>query len=110
MVFRTTPQLGPQLDEVFTGLPYWDGALGIQNADTGVEPSYKLNNVEIGDDGALYVWVQAGAAIDAATNGTQLVVSAAGQATAGSGGWYAPPAGVADNAYFHARNKAWNVF
>lgn len=106
--FRTTPQLGPQLNEAFTGLPYWD--LALPNV-TDVEPSYKLSNRESGDDGQAYIWVKASAAIAATANtGTQVTVTAAGTAAAGSGGWYAPPAGVANGAYFHARSKAWNAY
>ena len=61
--FRTTPQLGPQLDDVFTGLPYWD--------NNGVsEPSYRLGNKELGSDGREYWFVQASADIAAtATTG-----------------------------------------
>lgn len=103
--FRTSPQLGPQLNEVFVGLPYWDNLAGI------TEPSYKLGNRETGDDGSDYIWVQASATIAAtASTGTQVTVTADGTAAAGSGGWYAPVAGVADDAYFHARSKPWNAF
>ena len=60
--FRTTPQLGPQLDDVFTGLPYWDMA-GVLDGTTVVQgissPSYKLGNSEFGDDGREYIWVRA---------------------------------------------------
>jgi hypothetical protein len=106
--FRTTPQLGPQLDETFTSLPYWD--LALPNV-SGVEPSYKLGNRESGDDGQAYVWVKASAAIDAtASTGTQVTVTSTGTAAAGSGGWYAPVGGVPINAYFHARSKPWNAF
>lgn len=109
--FRTSPQLGPQLDDVFIGLPYWDLGLGIGTPAIDPEPSYKLGNVEPGDDGSQYVWVQASATIAAtAGTGTQVTVTSAGQAAAGAGGWYAPVGGVADNSYFHVRSKAWNAF
>lgn len=113
--FRTTPQLGPQLDDVFVGLPYWD-LTGIQGVtpllSSGVtEPSYKLGNRETGDDGQDYIWVQASAAIAATANtGTQVTVTTDGTAAAGSGGWYAPVGGIPINAYFHARSKPWNAF
>ncbi len=100
--FRTTPQLGPQLDDVFTGLPYWD-----MNGVTS--PSYKLGNKEVGNDGHDYIWVQASADIASASgNGTQVVVDEpAFTAAAGSGGWYAPPGvAITSGQYFHARKGA----
>ena len=103
MAFRTSPQLGPQLDDVFVGLPYWDqhGAL--------TEPSYRLGNRETGSDGHDYVWVRASADIAAASgSGTQIAVDEPGfTAAAGTGGFYAP-ADVAIEAgtYFHARKGA----
>jgi len=102
--FRTSPQLGPQLDDVYVGIPFYD-------PPNITEPSYKLGNRETGDDGQDYIWVQASAAIAAtASTGTQVTVTADGTAAAGSGGWYAPVAGVASGAYFHARSKAWNAY
>lgn len=100
--FRTTPQLGPQLSDVFTGLPYWDNGIGVTT------PSYKLGNKEVGDDGHDYVWVQASAIIAAAASpGTQIVITEpAFTAATGSGGYYAPIAGVASGQYFHARKGA----
>lgn len=114
--FRTTPQLGPQLDDVFIGLPYWD-LTGLQDADgdivSGVtEPSYKLGNRESGNDGAVYIWVQASANIAAtATTGTQVAITApAYTAATGSGGWYSPPGvAVPSGAYFHARLGAYGT-
>lgn len=112
--FRTTPQLGPQLDEVYTTIPYWDTQNGVsdgtQTAGT-ISPSYKVLNKETGNDGADYIWVKASAAIAAtASTGTQVTVTFTGTAAAGSGGWYAPVAGIASGAWFHARSKAWNAF
>ena len=103
--FRTTPQLGPQLNEVFTGLPYWDNLAGI------TQPSYKLGNKEVGNDGADYIWVQASAAIaSTATTGTQVTITTAGAAATGAGGYYTPPGvAIAQNQYFHARKGAWNA-
>ena len=103
--FRTTPQLGPQLNEVFTGLPYWDNLAGITS------PSYKLGNVENGNDGAQYVWVQASAPIAAtATTGTQVTVTPAGVATTGAGGYYSPVnLAITTGQYFHARRGAYNA-
>ena len=110
--FRTTPQLGPQLDDVFAGLPYWDLALGVGSSASGLEPSYKLGNVERGDDGGEYVWVQASAAISATANtGTQVAITfPAYTVAAGSGGWYSPPGvAVPSGAFFHARRGAYNA-
>lgn len=103
--FRTSHNLGPQLNEVFTGLPYWDNLAGI------TQPSYKLGNLEFGNDGAQYVWVQAGGAIaSTATTGTQVTVTPAGAATTGSGGYYTPPGvAITSGQYFHARKGAYNA-
>lgn len=108
--FRTTPQLGPQLDDVFDGLPYWDLALN-PNA-TDVTASYKLGNVERGNDGGEYVWVKASADIAAtATTGTQVTITFPAYTVAtGAGGWYSPPGvAVPSGAYFHARRGAYNA-
>src|SRR6478609_2554430 len=112
--FRTTPQLGPQLNSVFTGLPYWD-MTGVTKSGTIVSgvtaPSYKLGNVEMGNDGAEYYWVQASADIAATANtGTQVTVTFPAYTVAtGAGGFYTPP-GVAikSGQYFHVRRGAAN--
>lgn len=109
MAFRTTPQLGPQLDDVYTGLPYWDLGLGIGSPGAGAAPSPKLGTRETGSDGHDYIWVQASAEIASASgNGTQVIVDEpAFTAAAGSGGWYAPPGvTIADEQYFWARKGA----
>lgn len=109
MAFRTTPQLGPQIDEVVTGLPYYDAHLGVgRPANTGA-PSPKLGTRETGSDGHDYIWVQASASIDAGSgNGTQVIVDEpAFTAATGSGGWYAPPSvAIAQYQYFWARKGA----
>lgn len=113
--FRTTPQLGPQLDDIFIGLPYWDLTGMIDGGVTvsGItSPSYKLGNVEMGNDGGEYVWVQASAQIAAtASTGTQVTVTfPAWTVATGSGGWYSPPGQVVPSgAYFHARRGAYNA-
>jgi hypothetical protein len=107
MAFRTSPNLGPQLDDVFKGLPYWDLALPDVTDDM---PSYKLGNVEIGNDGALYLWVMASATISATnTTGTELAITLPGfTAAAGTQGWFTPPAtALAEGDYFHARRGAY---
>lgn len=108
MAFRTTPQLGPQIDEVFTSMPYWDMGGNLVNGNvTGLtEPSYKLGNRETGSDGHVYIWVRAASAIAAlASPGREVAITEpAFTAATGTGGFYAPP-GVAipAGAYFHAR-------
>lgn len=102
MVFRNTPQLGPQLDEVFTGLPGYE-APGI------TDPSPQLLTRETGSDGHDYIWVQASANISSATgNGTQVTIDESeGEAASGSGGWYAPPGvAITSGQYFWARKGA----
>jgi hypothetical protein len=109
MPFRTTPQLGPQIDDVFTGLPYWDQHLTVANPDAVVDPSYRLGNKEVGSDGHDYIWVRASANIASATgDGTQVTIDEpAFTAAAGSGGWYAPPGvAITSGQYFHARKGA----
>lgn len=108
--FRTTPQLGPQLDDVFTGLPYWD--MGINTAAADVEPSYKLGNVEMGDDGGEYIWVQASADIAAtATTGTPVTITFPAYTVAtGAGGFYTPVnTAITSGQYFHVRRGAYNA-
>jgi len=110
--FRTTPQLGPQLDDVFTGLPYWDGSLGVSGAVTDASPSYKLGNVEMGNDGGEYFWVKASADIAAtATTGTQVTITFPAYTVAtGAGGFYTPPAtAITNGQYFHVRRGAYNA-
>lgn len=99
MAFRTTPQLGPSLNERGTGFQ-WDGP-------GATEPSYRLGNKEVGNDGHDYVWVKASATIAAAASpGTQITITEpAFTAAAGAGGFYAPVAGVASGDYFHARKS-----
>lgn len=109
MAYRTTPQLGPQLDDVFTGVPYWDMGLGIGTPANGGGPSPALGTRETGSDGHDYIWVQASDNIAAASgNGTQVTVDEpAFTAEAGSGGWYAPPGvAIVDEQYFWARKGA----
>jgi hypothetical protein len=105
MVFRTTPQLGPQLSDVFSGIPYYDN-----NGIT--EASYRLGDKELGSDGGEYFFVKASADISAtATTGTQVTLTFPAYTVAtGSGGFYTPP-GVAIKSgdYFHVRRGAYNA-
>lgn len=108
--FRTTSQLGPQLDDVFTGLPYWDLVLNPDAADN--MPSYKLGNKEIGDDGREYWWVQASADIAATANtGTQVIITMPGYTVAtGAGGFYTPiNTAITSGQYFHVSRGARNA-
>lgn len=110
--FRTTPQLGPQLDDVFDGLPYWDQGLGIGTPAVDASPSYKLGNKEIGNDGGEYFWVKASANISATANtGTQVTITFPAYTVAtGSGGFYTPPGvAITSGQYFHVRRGAYNA-
>jgi hypothetical protein len=113
--FRATPQLGPQLDDVFTGLPYWD-LTGVQEAGAPIagitSPSYKLGNVEMGDDGREYIWVQASADIAATANtGTQVTITVPAYTVAtGAGGYYTPAnTAITSGQYFHVSRGAKNA-
>lgn len=105
MVFRTTPNLGLQLSDVSSGLPYWDN-----NGIT--EASYRLGNVEMGNDGGEYFFVKASADIAAtATTGTQVTLTFPAYTVAtGAGGFYTVPGVAVKNGdYFHVRRGAYNA-
>lgn len=108
MAFRTTPNLGLQLEDVSAGLPYWD-----VNPDQ-TDPSYRPGNKELGSDGGEYWMVTASADIAAtADTGTEvdLTFPAYTVATkAGAGGFFTPP-GVAikKGDCFHVRRGAHNA-
>lgn len=108
--FRTTPQLGPQLDAV--GPFYWDlrgrsfqTPSGVSPTTTDdIDPSYRLGNKEVGSDGHDYVLVRAHATI---TTGA-FTVTEGTWATASGAGWELPPdvetaGGVKEGDIFHAR-------
>lgn len=101
MAFRTTPQLGPQLDEVIP-------LTGVWFEPEGNVISPQLGTRESGSDGHVYILVQASAAIAAAAApGTEVVITEpAFTAATGDGGFFAPIAGVADDAFFWARQEA----
>lgn len=111
--FRTTPQLGPQIDVTYKGLPYWDlGMEAGKAAGTAIEPSYKLGNRESGSDGAVYLFVKASAAIAAtAATGTQVTVTPVTfTVAAGTGGYYTEPGvAVAAGDFIHVRKGAHNA-
>lgn len=101
MAFRTTPQLGPQLDEVIPATGVWFNPLG-----TVISP--QLGTRESGSDGHVYILVKASAAIAAASApGTEVVITEpAFTAATGDGAFFAPVAGVASGAFFWARQEA----
>lgn len=96
-VFIADPVLGPPLTMV-SAAPFYD----VSNLTS---PSYQLGTVVHGSDGHDYCFVKASADIAAASSpGTQVTITEpAFTAAAGSGGWYAPVAGVTSGQYFHAR-------
>lgn len=105
MPFRITPSLGPDLEQVVTSGQVW--------YDVPTRVSHKVGAKVVGDDGHVYVFVQASAAIAAAAApGTQVsITEPAMTAAAGAGGFYAPnstvlPGGVPIGSYFWARNGA----
>ncbi len=93
MAFRTTPNLGPDVEQFDTAW-FWD--LGTLNSPL-------LGNPELGSDGHYYVLVKAGAAF--ATAGTAITINeTTWVATAGSGGYVTPVAAIPINAFFYARS------
>ena len=98
--FRTTAQLGPNLLAVIPGGNVWYDPKNI------VSP--KVGDKEEGDDGHAYIFVQASAVVPAAASpGTAVTITEPGfTAAPGAGGFTAPIAGAAANAYFWARRTA----
>lgn len=111
--FRTTPNLGPALDTVYTAMPFWDAQLGVANGGVAnAEASYRLGNVEMGSDGGEYFWVKASADIAAtATTGTQVTLTFPDYTVAtGAGGFYTPVnTAILNGQYFHVRRGAHNA-
>lgn len=95
MAFRSSPQLGPDLEQFDT--QWWYDPTGT------VSPL--LGNPELGSDGHYYVLVKAGAAF--ATAGTDVTINeTTWVATAGAGGFETPVAAIPIDAYFYARSIA----
>lgn len=95
MAFRTTPNLGPDLEQFDT--QWW------YDPDGTVSPL--LGNPELGSDGHYYILVKAGAAL--ATVGTDVVINeTTWVATAGAGTYETPVANIPNGAYFYARRIA----
>lgn len=106
MAFRTTPNLGLQLDDVSAGLPYWDSNTGL------TEASYRLGNKELGSDGGEYWFVRASADIGATDNtGTQVAITYPAYTVAtDTGGFYTPPSkAIKEGDYFHVRRGPHNA-
>lgn len=102
MVYRITPNLGPDIDQV--------GPLYYDNGQPGI--SYQLGTVVRGSDGGEYYWVQASANIAATnTTGTQVSLTFPAYTVAtGSGGFYTPPGvAIAEGEYVHVRRGAYNA-
>lgn len=98
MAFRTSPNLGPDVDQFDTA--WWFDL----NLPAG-KGSPLNGNPELGSDGHYYVKVIAGAAF--ATAGTDLVINeTTWVATAGSGGYETPVAAIPAGAEFYARSIA----
>jgi hypothetical protein len=95
MVYRTTPNLGPDLEQFDT--QWWYDPTGSVSPLPG--------NPELGSDGHYYVLVKAGAAF--ATAGTDVTINeTTWVATAGAGGYETPVAAIPINAWFYARSIA----
>lgn len=93
--FRTSPAVGPDLSEVVKADQAWYDPAGKGIGGTGQAMSPQTGTVEIGNNGRLYMWVKASAAVTvAAAPGTQLTLTVGADgyttAAAGTGGWYAP--------------------
>ena len=102
MVFRITPSLGPDVEQV--------GPLYFDAGQPGV--SYELGTVVRGSDGGEYHLVQASAAIAATANtGTQVAITfPANTIATGTGGFYTRPGvAVASGETVHVRRGAWNA-
>lgn len=95
MAFRTSPNLGPDIDQFDTD--WWFDLTGVDSPLPG--------NPELGSDGHYYVLVKAGAAF--ATAGTDVTINeTTWVATAGAGGYETPVAAIPINAWFYARSIA----
>ncbi|OYZ94074.1 MAG: hypothetical protein B7X99_15375 [Rhizobiales bacterium 17-65-6] len=111
--FRTTPNLGPELDRVYPAMPFWDAQLGVSSGGVSTaEASYRLGNVEMGSDGGEYIWVKASADIAAtATTGTQVTITFPAYTVAtGAGGFFTPVnTAILTGQFFHVRRGAYNA-
>jgi hypothetical protein len=100
--YRMNPSLGPDLHQVVTSDDAWYEGAGRGAAGAGQAMSPQTGDQANGDDGRLYMWVEASGTIaDAAAPGTQVSITDNGvaadprfTAASGAGGWYAPPTTV----------------
>lgn len=102
MVFRITPNLGPELDQQGPGYYDLDSA----------RATPQLGVVVRGDDGGEYRWVSASAAIAAtATTGTRVILTfPANTVATGAGEYWTPPGvPVASGAATWVRRGAYNA-
>lgn len=96
MAFRTTPQLGPQLEDIIPAGEVWFDIPG-----KGTIFSPQLGVKEFGSDGRVYIAVVAGAALSAEA---QLSIDdETWEATTGSDGYYVQGKNVPKGAFFWAR-------
>ena len=107
MVFRITPSLGPDVEQVITAPAFYDGG-------NVTSPSYQLGSVVRGSDGGEYYWVTASADISATnTTGTEVDMTFATHSVAtkaGAGGfWTRPATAIKKDQFFWVRRGAWNA-
>jgi hypothetical protein len=109
--FRSSPELGPQINEVYATVPYYDTQTGASSGTT-TYASPTLGDKSEGTDGGEYYWVQASALVAAtATTGTQVTITFPGYTiAAGAGGFYTPVnTAVPSGGYCWVRRGAWNA-
>ena len=94
--FRTTPNLGPGLKST-SASNFWDTLRPV-----GADPTYQPGTTVTGNDGHLYVYVKAHAAL--AANAAVTINETTWASAAGAG--YKAPVAVAIGDYFHARKDA----
>lgn len=109
--FRASPELGPQINEVQTVVPYYDSQLGVSSGTTTfVSPT--LGDKSEGTDGGEYFWVEASAGIASTANtGTQVTITFPAYTVAtGAGGFFTPPGTtILTGQRFFVRRGAWNA-
>lgn len=99
--FRTNPSLGPNLHQVVKSDEAWYDGAGRAASGAGQAMSPQTGDTAFGENGRLYMWVEASGSITvAASPGTQVALTDNGAtaeprftAAAGAGGWYAPHTG-----------------
>ena len=118
--FRTNPSLGPNLHQVVKSDQAWYDGAGRAASGAGQAMSPQTGDTAFGENGRLYMWVEASGSITVASSpGTQVALTDNGAtadprftAAAGSGGWYAPHTGyytgtlVAGDRFWAAKGTA----